>query len=71
VKVAVEFPPDFERDKAVPIPLGRLDLAGYVGRLFFDTDGKMRLAISRHAVESGAIVLWDPMEPSKTQEGTS
>ena len=59
MKIEIDFPPDFERRKAVPIPLGRLDLAGYTGRLFFDTDGRMRMAISRKAVEAGAIVLWD------------
>lgn len=65
IKVPVEFPAAWEGKLPMPIELGRIDLAGYVGRLNLHPDGKLRLSISSNALRDGAIRFWNP--PDQTE----
>ena len=66
MKVEVDFPSSFELNCALPIPIGRIYLGPYTGRLVFYPDGKVRLYVPRAAIDEGYVVVgayMDPVEP--------
>ena len=64
----VDFPVDFD-GRVLPIPLGRIYLAGHCGRLVMDPDGQMRLVIARAAIDEGAIIVVEGPTPGQLQYG--
>lgn len=63
MKVEIEFPVDYVTNKPGVIHIGRLylGLAGtFVGRIVLCSDGAIRLAIDKTAVEKGYVELYDP-----------
>lgn len=57
MKVEIDFDYDLEREKYLPIPLGRLHIGDHIGRLFFSPEGKTILFVDKCAIEDGSIVL--------------
>ena len=53
----IEFQEDFASKVALPIPLGRIHIGNYIGRLFFTVSGKTVLYVSKGAVADGSLVL--------------
>lgn len=63
IPVEINFPADFASDKPSDIPIGRLILGKYIGRLYFCQDGTLRLSIDEGAIGT-SIILYkiDPEE---------
>lgn len=57
----IKFPHAFEHDRDLPIPLGRIHIGDHIGRLSFCPDGKLRLFISKTALEDGSVVVYEPL----------
>lgn len=64
MKVEMEFPADYLTNEPGVIHIGRLYLgrfeSSFVGRIFLWSDGSVRLAIDKTALEKGYIRLYDP-----------
>lgn len=57
MKVEVDFPADFESDRALSIHLGRLTRGkDHVMRLFFRPDGTVIAVVPQSALDDGSIV---------------
>jgi hypothetical protein len=61
--VPIKFDVDFSTDVVLPKHLGRLQLGGYVCRLYFDLDGLLKLHVPQEAIGRGITV-----EPERSEE---